>query len=451
VKEIMSTDEVKAIVHTPETELNDTFDHIMRYWRVLTRSGKSLNFPLPGRFVKPGGFFKWFFYWDSYFIILGLVVQGQWQLPREIVDNLIYEVEEFGHVPNYNSPRNVCQSRSQSPFLTAAISEVYPFIGDPAWLATATRAAVREYEGYWTVEPHLTKIGLSRYVDTGGNGCGTVPDSPHYRAISESGWDNTPRFGKNAVQVVPIDLNCQLCRYESDLSLFFALLGRNKEAALWKARYEERKRIINEYLWDETSGFYWDYDLRTHNKLQSTPRSLASFMPLWSGVADAAQANRLLEHLKVFEYDHGLVSCEKGWDDGTEHNYPTGWPYSHWYLCYGLRRYGFDKEATRIAIKYLRLLGRERAISGVLRERHNVVNQDEPVPGRYPPQMGFGWTNGVFVALSVRVIFGVEPDTINGGYCWSASFPDDWHDGEVYLELENFPWPEGIAKKFSSQ
>jgi neutral trehalase len=80
-------------VSTPEPELDATFDHIFEYWRVLTRRGEMLAFPLPGRFIKPGGFFKWFFYWDSYFALLGLVVQGKWQLAREIVEGFVAEIE----------------------------------------------------------------------------------------------------------------------------------------------------------------------------------------------------------------------------------------------------------------------------------------------------------------------------------------------------------------------
>ncbi|MFC1976410.1 trehalase family glycosidase, partial [Chloroflexota bacterium] len=107
---------MKPSVSTPEPRLDATFDHIYQYWPVLTRPGESLAFPLSGRFVKPGGFFKWFFYWDSYFTLLGLVVQGKWQLAREIVEGFVAEIEAFGFVPNYNGPQSVCGSRSQSPF-----------------------------------------------------------------------------------------------------------------------------------------------------------------------------------------------------------------------------------------------------------------------------------------------------------------------------------------------
>ncbi len=412
---------------------------------MLTRRGASLAFPLAGRFVKPGGFFKWFFYWDSYFTLLGLVVQGRWRLAREIVEGFIAEIEAYGLVPNYNGAESVCHSRSQSPFLTSAIREVYPAINDPAWLDRAAKAAKREYLGYWTAEPHLTDIGLSRYIDVGQNGgCETVPDTPHYRAIGESGWDNTPRFGDDATQVVPVDLNGQLYRYERDLADFADLLGAEDEARTWRARAEQRRELINRILWDEGSGFYWDYDLRSGERLRGAPRSLAAFVSLWAGVADQDQARHLVAHLPAFEYDHGLVNCEAGWDDGTEHNYPTGWPYAHWYVCAGLRDYGFHEEATRIAMKWLRMVANEFSRTGVIRERHNVVDPEALLPGRYPPQRGFGWTNGVFAALLARLICGVEPDRDRVEIESRAYFPQEWAGEEIEIRLPSYPWPQGV-------
>ena len=117
-----------------------------------------------------------------------------------------------------------------------------------------------------------------------------MPDTPHYRAIAESGWDNTPPFGEDATQVIPVDLNCQLYRYELDLADFSALLGEKDKASVWRTIAEKRRDLINRYLWDESTGFYWDYDLRTEERLRGTPRSLASFVPLWAGVADQDQA-----------------------------------------------------------------------------------------------------------------------------------------------------------------
>ena len=98
---------------SPEPAVNEVLSAASAYWPRLTRSGDRLAFPLPGRFVMPGGFFRWFFYWDSCFVVPGLLVSGERGLAREIVDGLIHSIGEFGFVPNYNGPKGVCASRSQ--------------------------------------------------------------------------------------------------------------------------------------------------------------------------------------------------------------------------------------------------------------------------------------------------------------------------------------------------
>jgi alpha,alpha-trehalase len=426
--------EEQPVLASSEPQLDGAFSAAAESWTALTRSGVDLAFPLPGRYVAPGGFFDWFFYWDSCFTILGLTACGRWQLARELVDGFIASIEEFGMVPNYNSPDGVCRSRSQPPLLTDSIIEVWPSVTDRTWLERAVVAATSEYEDYWTSEPHATDLGLSRYVDTTGEGCGTVPDTPHHRALAESGWDNTARFGSDASRVVPIDLNAQLFRYESDLSRLCRTLGEQERATVWTKRAQRRRERVNELCWDEQTGWFHDVDLDTGQWLAGIPKSLASFVSLWAGLASAEQATRMANHLPLFEAAYGVTATEEGWDDGTEHTWPTGWAYSHWFVCDGLRSYGHHADAQRIALKWLRRVAATFAETGEFLERYNVVDQAGPTPGRYRPQPGFAWTNAVFIALIARVLFGHQPDGRRTG-----ALPESWID-EARLDLPGYPW-----------
>ncbi len=441
----------RAWVRTPEPALDRTFAYIRDYWPELTRPGAWLKFPLPHPYVRPGGFFKMFVYWDSYFILLGLVTQGQWELAAGIVNNMIYAVEQAGHVPCYVSSKTACRSRSQPPFLTSAIREVAPFVSDRDWLARAVAAAEREYLGYWMTAPHLTGLGLSRYIDPGGDGCVTEPDTPHYRAMAESGWDNTARFGDDTTMVVPVDLNAQLFRYEQDLAGLSAVLGRREAAAAWRARAAARKELIDRYLWSASQGSYRDLDLRTGRPLRSVPRALSAFMPLWAGLADARQAASMAALLPLFEHDHGLAATEPGWAGGDQHSYPTGWAYSHWYVTAGLLRAGYRGHAVRIALKWLRLVAARLDQDGALLERYNVVDPGGPTPGRYPPQPGFGWTNGVFAALLTRIVLGIDPDGTEppappGDRGVVSALPESWRGQEIQVCLPRYPWPAGTRR-----
>ena len=433
-------------IETPDEKLDTAFYAVEATWSDLTRPGHHTTaFPLPGDFIVPGGFFDWFFYWDSYFLMTGLVTQGHWQLAKGIVDNFIALIEAYGFVPNYVAPDTVCDSRSQPPYLTAAIQEVYGYVQDEAWLARAYQAAVTEYEGYWTTEPHLVpETGLSRYYDDTGAGCLTTPDTPHFRAVAESGWDNTPRFGSNARQVLPVDLNAQLYRYEVDLVEFARMLGRIEEADQWQQRAEERRRLIEAYFWDEAGGFFFDYDLTTGAALAGTPRCLSAYVTLWAGVATVVQAARLQESLPLFETEHGLASCEPGWADNTQHNYPVGWAYSHWYTMVGLRRYGYHEDGARLAYKWATLVAGRHAETGVFWERFDVVDPGRRPAGRYDPQTGFGWTNGVLASAVARVIFGAEADWRTGDLIWDPQIPPAWQGTFASISLPDYPYPGGV-------
>jgi Trehalase len=107
----------------------------------------------------------------------------------------------------------------------------------------------------------------------------------------------------------------------------------------------------------------------------------------------------------------------------------------------GLQRYGYREEAGRIALKWLRLVADGFDRTGLLLERYNVVDPDGVTPGRYRPQAGFGWTNGVFAALLTRVVLGVgaEPP---GSRRW---LPPPWRQARIRALLPSYPWPAGTS------
>jgi alpha,alpha-trehalase len=138
---------------------------------------------LPNTYVVPGGRFNEMYGWDSYFIVLGLVADKRTDLARGIIENFFFEIENYGSILNAN--RTYYLTRSQPPFLTSMIREVYEHpSGRPvttAWLARAYEYAKRDYS-VWTSAPHLAgDTGLARYSDLG---TGPVPemadDSTYY-------------------------------------------------------------------------------------------------------------------------------------------------------------------------------------------------------------------------------------------------------------------------------
>ena len=132
-------------------------------------------------YVVPGGRFNELYCWDSYFIVLGLLQDGRTDLARGMADNLLYEVQYYGKIPNAN--RTYYLTRSQPPFLTSIIRAVYESgAADKNWLASALKIAMAEYQNVWLGKDRLVKIGpyeLSRYYDTGNGPCPEV-EPGHY-------------------------------------------------------------------------------------------------------------------------------------------------------------------------------------------------------------------------------------------------------------------------------
>jgi alpha,alpha-trehalase len=148
---------------------------------------------LPHPYVVPGGRFNEMYGWDSFFILLGLESDHREELAKGIVDNFLFEVENYGSVLNAN--RTYYLTRSQPPFLTAMIRLVFEepasFPATPAgrmqamtWLDHAYTVAERDYST-WTRPEHLAgRTGLARYFDYGS---GPVPEmadaNTYYRDV----------------------------------------------------------------------------------------------------------------------------------------------------------------------------------------------------------------------------------------------------------------------------
>lgn len=379
--------------------------HISDFWPELTRADDpddEQRIPLPHPYVVPSADkFPHLFYWDSYFTLVGLAVDGQRELMRWMVDNFLHEMREFGFVLNYSHPDS--RTRSQPPYLTLMIKEVLKYDLDYDWLREAFTLAKAEYEEVW-VGSHNTPVGLSRYCDQG------APDSEE-RAQYESGWDFSSRWKRRCRHLAAIDLNCNLYQYERDLAEFAQLLGDGEEANRWLAKAEGRRERMMRYLYDSLQGLFFDYDYLTGQRLNDR-YSLATFHPLFVGLVTPQEAARVVDRLDLFERASGLVTTSrqhraKGpyqWD------YPNGWAPLHWVALNGLKRYGYFEEAARLAVKWLTLGAEMFAQTGKMWEKYNVVERNLAVVTSYPNQHGFGWTNGVYSALLGKVIGGLDFD-----------------------------------------
>jgi alpha,alpha-trehalase len=360
---------------------------------------------LPKDFVVPGGRFNEQYGWDSYFTVRGLLQDGQVGLAGDMVDNLLFEVEQYGKVLNAN--RSYYYGRSSPPFLGRAVLEVYHRTHDKEWLAKAVPLLEKEYASWRDTGPygHQTANGLSRYASDIGRPCPEVehgyydnlPKDPDFyrndRAERESGWDMTDRFGYRCMDYNPVDLNCLMVQSAKDIAAVHRELEGPQSAAVakWEGEADHLASEIRSKMWDDEKGMFYDYD---HvNGRRSDYASLATFMPLFTGVASPEQARRVRDNLKLFEHEGGLAVSARV--SGKQWDAPYGWAPLQMIAVEGLRRYGFEGDARRVASRFLHCVAGVFEQRGQVLEKYDVVKMSGDAEVGYGNQEGFGWTNAV--------------------------------------------------------
>lgn len=375
-------------------------NYISSYWEKIKFNhphDKGKHLGLPNSFISPNNeiFRKDQFYWDSYFVILGLVDAGKIKLAKGMVENFIYLLNRFSIIPMRNRYYNL--GTSQPPFLTSMAFEIFQVDKDLDWLIEVMKAAEKEMQKYWMndklTEKHITPEHLSRYCDH---------YITHLGAEHESGWDMTSRFHDRCLDYLPVDLNTLLYKYETDISKAYILAGKRKSAEKYRQKAEQRQQKINELMWDEKSCFFLDYNFKTHEPNHF--KSVAGFYPLWAQLASAEQAALIVQKtLPEFEFEGGITNTQtKGLSpDRKQHDHPNGWPHQQWIVIRGLLNYGYKTEAERLAMKWVDMNARVFKETGKFWEKYNVVSCDVSVENsdRYILQSGFGWTNAVFLRL----------------------------------------------------
>jgi alpha,alpha-trehalase len=386
-----------------KTDVQIARDYIAQYWTNLERyhpkdSGSILGLPNPylvPAYEEGHGFdFNELYYWDSYFMVQGMLDEQHKSLVMGILENLLSMYRRFHVIPN--ASRTYLTGRSQPPLLSSFIFDVYNAYGlDDAWLASTMAVAKAEYETVWmgTVKPNTRLVykGLSRYYDI---------NHTHDLAEAESGWDYTTRFNRRCLDFLPVDLNALLYKYETDFAMAARILGDKKEAGQWDRAAKKRKTTMDALMWSRS--LYYDYDYAKQRR--GGVQSLATFYPLWAGMVDDERAKVLVKSLRRFEQEGGLATTDSmplgKYVPGampTQWAYPNGWAPLHFLVVQGLLRYGYAEDAKRIAFKWLQTNLAWFNEYGVFLEKYNVVSPGKPpVKGVYPSQTGFGWTNAVF-------------------------------------------------------
>jgi alpha,alpha-trehalase len=417
--------------------------HIKNLWHCLKRSedNSSTNsslLPLPHSYIVPGGRFREVYYWDSYFTMLGLKESGEVEIIRNMIDNFAYLIRTYGHIPNGN--RQYYLSRSQPPFFTLMV-ELYASIEGSFVFEKYIDAIELEYS-YW-MDGHDTitanavfkklvcledgKI-LNRYYDelftprpeSWGDDVETASKSKrpkeivynHLRSAAESGWDFSSRWladendlsSIETSDIIPIDLNSLLYHIELFLANYYCKTSNEAKAISYTNKAKNRLEAIQRYCLCSEQNLYFDYHWK-HKKL-TQQFTLASMFPFWLS-AYPAEKEEVLAKAAAKKIEDALlkeggvltttVTNQQQWDA------PNGWAPLQWVAIAALEKIGQDVLANTIANRWITLNEEVYHRTGKLMEKYNVVDTHlEAGGGEYEGQDGFGWTNGVYLALKKK-------------------------------------------------
>uniref|UniRef100_A0A8L0DSI3 Trehalase n=1 Tax=Oncorhynchus mykiss TaxID=8022 RepID=A0A8L0DSI3_ONCMY len=420
-----------------DAELRSWAEKLHHLWKSLGRkiSSDALAHPeqysqifTPHPFVVPGGRFRELYYWDSYWVINGLLLSEMTDTARGMILNFIHLINRYGFIPN--GARVYYERRSQPPFLSLMVESYYQTTNDTDFLRTALPALEQEYL-FWmrnrsvAVEVKGNKhvlnrfdvqVGLPRPASTSLNSDAAERLWKELHSGAESGWDFSSRWfvdglGNNngslkdtrTSLLIPTDLNALLCRNERTLAHFYRTLGNESEAARYDKAVSARQEAIEAVLWDEKRGVWLDYSLVTNTSHPAFyPTNLA---PVWADCySHPSMGQKALHYLQTsggLAFPNGVPTSLV--DSGQQWDYPNAWPPLQHILIQGLsslpsqeaRELGFDLAQSWIRTNWLAYVKYEAMF-----EKYNVNGDGKPGGGgEYEVQLGFGWTNGVALQL----------------------------------------------------
>ncbi|XP_038635513.1 trehalase isoform X1 [Scyliorhinus canicula] len=394
---------------------------------------------VPKPLIVPGGRFREFYYWDSYWIIKGLLLSEMTETAKGMIENFLYLIQRFEFIPN--GGRVYYERRSQPPFLVLMMDSYIKVTNDRAFLRQNIDLLDKEYD-FWMKNRTVVIIAggkthlVNRYIV---EAAGPRPESYsndvdlaktlteaarrdlwlELKTGAESGWDFSSRWfidsnGENngtlkdtkTKYILPVDLNSVLCRNERILAMFHRELGNSLKAQYYEEALKSRIAAVRDIFWDETQGIWFDYNLMSNRS--NTAFYASNLAPLWAECfteqkpgQTAEMVIHYLEEQQLLWYSNGiptsLVASGEQWDS------PNAWPPLQQIIIEGLAK--SSSEAARSiafqqAQKWIQANWVVYQKHQAMFEKYDVSGDGKPGGGgEYDVQVGFGWTNGVALEL----------------------------------------------------
>lgn len=322
---------------------SDAFDAV---FTDLCRNLKTPDFLFRGYRAHPGPNYKGAYLWDSAFI---MQVWMYWdpQMAQRLVDWILKFQTKDGMLPHAIAeiiikPKRI--HKSQPPLLAWASWRVYERSRDKKFLKRVYPGLKRYHEWLMTDRRH--------------------PDGLFFWATPyESGIDNSPRFANrteswmdDTTQLASVDMSSYVATSMEALANMAAVLGITEDQKRFKSQYADLKRVMNEKLWDDKDGTYYDWDYRTMNFVKI--HTISNLTPMVAGIPDDFKAARLMRDIMDPARYNTLIPFPtvSRHDPKFEKDMWRGpvWVNTAYLGILGADRYGYREEAAELSYKLVK-------------------------------------------------------------------------------------------------
>lgn len=394
---------------------------------------------VPNPVIVPGGRFREFYYWDSYWIIKGLLLSEMYTTVKGMLTNFVSIVDRIGLIPN--GGRIYYTMRSQPPMLIPMVDEYLKVTKDYKWLEDNLYLLEKEFDFWMTnrtvdIELDGATYTLARYYEESSGprpesykedyltsqSFRTAEEKDNYYAelktAAESGWDFSSRWfildGTNKGNltnlktryIIPVDLNAIIYRNAELLAQYNEQMGNKTKAAMYRKRAEEWKKAVTAVLWHDEVGAWLDYDIL--NDIKRDYFYPTNILPLWTKCYDTEKkgeyVSKVLKYLEKSQIMLNLGGIPTTLEhSGEQWDYPNAWPPLQYFVIMSLNNTE-DPWAQRLAYEISERWVRSNYKA--FNETHSMFEKyDATVSGghggggEYEVQLGFGWSNGLVMDL----------------------------------------------------
>ncbi|CAK5022317.1 unnamed protein product [Meloidogyne enterolobii] len=411
---------------------------------------------VPNRFLVPGGFFKVFFYWDTYWILKGLYFSNLIETSYGVLKNFAHILNYHGFIPNSGNIQ--LSRRSQPPFFTQMIKDYFDITKNKSFLQEFLPLAEKELKWWnqnrsiifefkeknYLMFQYKTKTNCPRsenfledyqlgiqskqplfFWSSTASACESGIDfsSRWYNwknntenvRVEGGGGNEMSRVRTSTNKVLPVDLNVFIAMNYWTMANLSKEIGQNEKAKYYQEMAQNLTDSIHQVLYSKEDGVWYDLDL-VEKKLRD------KFYP--SNIYPLLLENRpndVCDRIVNYLYKSGALEFKGGIPSSMERNsseqwdFPNGWaPQQHLFVV-SLLNCKNNEKAKDIANKIVNgfltttfngFFNPKKGKPAQMWEKYDVRFEDGQTGfgGEYPPQSGFGWSNGVVLEF-IRMFY----------------------------------------------